>query len=160
MGRSTRSPLQSSSAVQEAASAPCLDLTTTPHRPPMHAWLRPSRGTRSSDRSPSLDGLGPRTSVQNPQQTPPPPCSDEGRGKGKAKRQDQDEDPSTQRGKRTEKIAVDRPTPRWSLLRITRALSPSKTLRATFTSSWRASAPTTTIPSNISTRTASSSSTC
>jgi hypothetical protein len=41
MGCSTQSPLQSSSAVQEAASAPRLDLTIAPHRPPMYARLEP-----------------------------------------------------------------------------------------------------------------------
>ena len=83
--------------------APRLDLTTTPYQPPVYARLGLNRDTCSSDRSPSPDGPGPRTFVQNLQQVPLPPRSDGGRGKGKAKRQDQDEGPSTQRGKKNRK---------------------------------------------------------
>ena len=146
MGRSTRSPLQSLSAAQEAALAPRLDSATAPHRPPVFARLKPNRDTRSSNRSPSPDGPGPRTFVQNPQQTPLPPRSEGGQGKGKTKRRDQDEGPSTQRGKRIERIITDRPTPRWSPRLIMRARSPSRALPATSTSSWRAHAPTMTTP--------------
>ena len=83
--------------------APHLDLATAPYQPPVYAWLGLNRDTRNSDRSPSPDGLGPRTFVQNPQQTPLLPYSDGGRGKGKAKRWDQDEGPSMQRGKKNRK---------------------------------------------------------
>ena len=62
--RSTRSSLQPPSVAQEATSAPCLDLTTAPHRLPVHERLGPNRDARSSDRSPSPDSPGPRTFVQ------------------------------------------------------------------------------------------------
>ena len=65
--------------------------------------------------------------------------------------------PPRRGGKRTRKIATDRPTPRWSPHLITRASNPSRTLQATSMSSWRARAPTTATPSNTSIGTASSS---
>ena len=88
---------------QKAALAPRLDLTTAPYQLPIYARLGLNQDTRSSDRSPSPDGPGPETFVQNLQQVPLPPCSDGGRGKGKAKHQDQDEGPSMQRGKKNRK---------------------------------------------------------
>ena len=101
--RSTCSPLQPPSAAQEVAPAPCLDLMTAPLRPPVYAWLGPSRDTRSSDWNPSPDGPGPQTFVQHLQRVPLPPRSNGGRGKGKAKHQNQGEGPSTQKGKKNRK---------------------------------------------------------
>ena len=98
MGHYTLSPQQPLSAAHEAAMAPRLNLTTAPHQPPIYAWLGPNRGTRSGDRSPSTDGLGPPTFAHIPQQATFLSCSNGGHGKGKAKRQDKDESPSTQRG--------------------------------------------------------------
>jgi len=66
--------------------------------------------------------------------------------------------PPRRGGKRTKKIAANRPTPRWSPWLITRVSSPNRTFQDTSMSSWRARAPTTPTSSNTSTRTASSSS--
>ena len=103
MGHYTLSPQQLLSAAHEAATAPHLDLTTAPHQLPIYAWLGPNRGTFSGDRSPSIDGLGPPTFAQLPQQAPFSPYFNGGHDKGKVKCQDQDEGPSTQRGKKNRK---------------------------------------------------------
>ena len=66
--------------------------------------------------------------------------------------------PPRRRGKRIEKIAAVRPTPRWSPQLITQASSPSRACLATSTRSWRARAPTTPTLSSTSTRTVNSSS--
>ena len=66
--------------------------------------------------------------------------------------------PPRRGAKRIEKIAADRPTPRWSSRLITRASSPNRAFRTTSMGSWRARAPTTPTSLNTSTRTASSSS--
>jgi len=132
MGHYTLSPQQLLSATHEAAAAPHPDLTTAPRQPPIYAQLGPNRGTCNGDRSLSTDGPGPPTFAHIPQQASFLPCSNGGHGKGKAKCQDQDEGPSTRREKRIERIAADRPTPRWSPRPITWARSPSRTDRDTF----------------------------
>ena len=86
MGHYTLSSSQPLIAAQEATTAPRLDLTTAPCRPPIYARLEPNQDARSVDRSPSPDSLEPRTFVQHPQQAPFLPRFNKGRDKGKAKR--------------------------------------------------------------------------
>ena len=160
MGHYALSPQQPLSTAHEAATAPRLELTTAPHQLPIYVRLGPNRGTCSGDRSPSTDGPGPPTFAQHPSKRRSHRASTEATTEVRPSARIKTRAPPRRREKRTERIAADWPTPRWSPRRITRALSPSKTLRATYMSSWRARAPTTTIPSTISTRTASSSSAC